>query len=188
MPKLLNLTSKQRDKIFRAYAKNCSPLEISRMYPGLKLSPQQVQNMVLREGWAKRKTEIAEIKKQSAAQVLAEVREQATDDFRTFLDDSGESIQEDTEKLKTGWKFVANAADVSSLMRGKKLLQERALEHYLGTSELRAPNKAFNLSAVFVRLQPAERLVQELGEHAVGSGNQDRDDSEDESFRLLPKL
>lgn len=133
--------------------------------------------MILREGWAKRKTEIAEVKKQSAAQVLAEVREQAVDEFRTFLDLSGESIEEDSERLKSGWDLVANAADVSSLMRGKKLLQERALEHYLGASELRAPNKIFNLSAIYVQAVPAERLsVQESGEHAAGAENQDRND------------
>jgi hypothetical protein len=94
MPKTLSLSYEQRERIFHLYARGLKPAEISRGYPELgNLSAKQIENLILRSGWSRRKEEISKVQEQAVEQILLEARKQASKALAPLLQSHAESLE-----------------------------------------------------------------------------------------------
>lgn len=157
MPKRLPISAKDKARIFKHYAQGETPFAISTSLREVNLSPRQVANLIQREGWAKRKAEIAEVKQRTAIEILEQARRDGVQDFEAFIKATAESLKIDAARLRDGWDLVEDAAGASSLMRAKKLLLQRGLETFglAGAAEHSGPTQKDLLALVFTRFQPA---------------------------------
>lgn len=170
MPKRLPLTSQQRQKIFREYAKGVAPAEIAISHPGFGVTGQQIQNLILREGWAGKKREIADVREQSAAEILTKARQEVVEEFGEVLRHFATGLKVDAEKLSDGWSLVTNAAGASSLMRAKSLLQANAFEFYGVTPAPPSPPLANIIGALFVDSGSRSPVRVAVEQHGVSQG------------------
>lgn len=127
MPTKLDITKQQREAIMKRYIAGQSPTEISQDMKHLGLSGRQITSMANREGWRPLRLEhLAEHAKHDPEQILAVVRRENAELFAQIVDDVFQDALNDHQKLsRSGWGLVDDAAGASSLMRAKKLLQER---------------------------------------------------------------
>ena len=130
MPSRLAISPKDKRDLFRRYAKGETPVDLARSRSDLKLSVRQISNLVSREGWAKQKGEIAEVKRRAASDVLAKVREDSVDDFEQVLRSVKTGLATDARQLENGWHLVEDAAGASSLQRAKSLHLNRLLRFH----------------------------------------------------------
>jgi hypothetical protein len=128
MPKRLAISPKDKTRIFKLYASGLSPLDISLSLRDKNLTSRQIANLVSREGWTRRKAEIAEVKQQNAQEVLASVRASGVRDLEEVLSLVADGLKIDAQKLKDAWQLVGDAADASSLQRAKTLHLSRVLK------------------------------------------------------------
>jgi DNA-binding CsgD family transcriptional regulator len=122
-----HLTADKRRKIEKLYVSGVKPAEIARR---MDMKPATLRQHVYRAGLTKRQEEIAEVKRQTALEVLRKVQQEMVDDFEDVLDDISAGLKIDAQRLRDGWDMVEDAAGASSLMRAKSLHLERMLRTF----------------------------------------------------------
>lgn len=128
MPKLLELTVAQRAKIQRLYLQGRGPAEIalSLKASGLDLTGKQISNLAIREKWTQQKGEVAQASQKSVKEALESVRASIGPEVEDILLSVFADLKNDAQTLRAGGMDLAeDAAGVSSVQRGKKLLLER---------------------------------------------------------------
>jgi hypothetical protein len=122
-----HLNADQKKEIEKLYLSGVKAGEIARR---VDMKTASVRQHLYRAGLTKRREEIAEVKKQTALEVLARVRQERIGDFEDVLDDIAAGLKIDAQRLRDGWDMVEDAAGASSLMRAKNLLFERTLRTF----------------------------------------------------------
>jgi hypothetical protein len=124
------LSPRDKLKIQRLYAKGLKPSEISAELASLNLTPRQVTQFLFKRGWTKRRSEIEEVRQQTAAEIFRSVRTESLKEFQSVLRTFAASLTDDSEQLAHAWKLVEDAAGASSLMRAKSLHLDQALRFH----------------------------------------------------------
>jgi len=155
MPARLELPPKDKRDLFRRYARGETPLDLTRSRSDLKLTARQIANLISREGWAKQKAEIAEERKKSAQEALAQVREDGVRELEPILRDVAAGLKTDAAMLKDGWDLVEDAAGASSLMRAKNLHLARLMRFHGVDKEPASNARSQALAMVYVKMPNA---------------------------------
>ena len=132
MPKFLEIAPKDRRRLQKLYCSGQSPVQIEMSLRGSKiaLSARQISNLVVREGWTRLKSEIADMKAQTAKEVFESVRSEGIRELETVLRHIRDGTVTDAENLADSWSLVGDAADASALQRAKSLHFDRVLKFY----------------------------------------------------------
>ncbi len=126
MPKRLNVSPKDKRKVFQAYARGETPFDIALSNKGkMNLTAKQISNLAQREGWTQRKEQIAEVKRQSVREILERAREEGIASLEPILRDIAAGLKIDAERLVDGWDLAQDAPGASALMRAKGLHLDR---------------------------------------------------------------
>lgn len=130
MPKRLQIPSTVKAKILKAYSSGKTPTEIAMSLRDIKLTVEQIANLVYRAGLTRKKAEADEEAKRSAVEVLKKSREDGVQQLEQVLGAIKDGAVADAEILRDGWDLVTDAAGASSLQRAKSLLLNRTLKLY----------------------------------------------------------
>lgn len=159
MPRRLQIAPKDKRDLRRRYARGETPSDLAQSRSDLGLSVDQLSNLITREGWAKQKGEIEQVRRRAASEVLAQVREDTSSDLEQILRSVHKGLATDATVLEDAWGLAEDAAGASALQRAKTLHLNRLLRfHGLDLPQTQSPaeNRAALLAVVYSRYPCAE--------------------------------